>query len=83
MDQPTTVSIPIEYLRQVHVVETVNDCDFSSDDDAISLRDLVAAVAEFSDSEREVVATVTHMLRSGRVSLSGRYEELPMTKLCG
>lgn len=45
-----------------------------------TLLELVSAVSEAADSEQEVVATVLHMLRSGRVELCGtlrhlRYED--------
>lgn len=79
MAQTTTVSIPVEHLRHVHEVETYRE----SDDDSISLQELVAAVAEFSESEREVVATVMHMLRTGQVQLHGSYSDPVPAKLCG
>jgi len=79
MTQTTTVSIPVEHLRQVHEIETYQE----SDADSISLQELFAAVAEFSDSEKEVVATVMHMLRSGKVQLQGSYSEPVLAKLCG
>lgn len=88
MAQANTVAIPVEYLRHVHEIQTSHkpeslDSRVESDADPISFLDLVAAVAEFSDSEQEVVATVMHMLRSGRVQLSGSYSEPVATKLCG
>jgi len=79
MTQMASVSIPIEHFRRVHEVET--HC--VADPDAITLQELVEAVAEFSESEREVVATVMHMLRSGRVQLRGTYSEPVAAKLCG
>jgi hypothetical protein len=39
----------------------------------LTLLDLVAAVAEFSDSEDDVVRAVEHLLRSGRVVLVGNF----------
>ncbi len=79
MAHPTTVSIPVEHLRHVHEVET--SC--VAEPEEVSLLDLVDAVAEFSDSEKEVVATVMHMLRSGRVQIRGSYAEPAAAKLCG
>ena len=38
-----------------------------------TLLELVQAVAEVTDDDREVVATVLHLLRSGRVRLSGNF----------
>lgn len=79
MAQPSSVSIPIEHFRRVHEIET--QC--VSDPDEVTLHQLIEAVAEYSQSEREVVATVMHMLRSGRVQLSGAYSEPAAAKLCG
>ncbi|MEZ4332964.1 MAG: hypothetical protein R3F35_14480 [Myxococcota bacterium] len=79
MAQPTSVSVPIEHCRRVHEIEP----EVVVDPDAITLRELVETVAEFSASEQEVVAAVMHMLRSGRVKLHGAYEEPPAAKLCG
>jgi hypothetical protein len=40
-------------------------------DRTVTLRELIAAVAEFAHSENEVVATVVHLVNSGRVRLRG------------
>ncbi len=79
MAQPNSVSIPIEHLRRIHEIETQSVCD----PDEVTLLELIEAVAEYSQSEREVVATVMHMLRSGAVQLSGTYSEPAAAKLCG
>jgi hypothetical protein len=39
----------------------------------ITLLDLVVAVSEASESEAEVVATVTHLINSGRIKLIGNF----------
>ncbi|MEW6269066.1 MAG: hypothetical protein AB1689_07170 [Thermodesulfobacteriota bacterium] len=39
----------------------------------VTLRELVSAVSDFARSEDEVVATVIHMINSGRVRLRGSY----------
>ena len=83
MAQANTVAIPVEHLRHVQEIETDREFDGESDADSLSFLDLVEAVAEFSDSEQEVVATVMHMLRSGRVHLRGSYPEPAAAKLCG
>jgi len=44
---------------------------------ATTLLALVEAVSEASNSEREVVATVAHMLQSGRVKLTGCFRNAP------
>ncbi len=83
MAHPTSVSIPVEHFCQVHEVETFLDLEQDEAPEEVSLFELVEAVAEYSDSEREVVATVMHMLRSGRVQLRGIAPEPMAAKLCG
>lgn len=39
-----------------------------------TLLDLVAAVAEVSTSEAEIVATVVHLINSGRIRLVGCFQ---------
>ncbi|MCH2169275.1 hypothetical protein MK489_00710 [Myxococcota bacterium] len=36
-------------------------------EEQLTLLELIEAVGEFADNDREVVATVTHMLSTGRV----------------
>ena len=38
-----------------------------------TLLDLVTAVAEFAETENELVATVVHLVNSGRVRLCGNF----------
>ncbi|MDJ0869745.1 MAG: hypothetical protein QNK03_26840 [Myxococcota bacterium] len=43
-----------------------------------TLLELVRAISEVTDDDREVLATVMHLLRSGRVRLVGNFRgELP------
>jgi hypothetical protein len=42
-----------------------------------TLLDLVRAIGEVTDDDREIVATVLHLLRSGRVRLSGNFRGVP------
>ncbi len=42
-----------------------------------TLLELVQAVSEVSESDREVVATVRSLLRSGRVRLTGTFRDDP------
>ena len=44
---------------------------------ATTLLDLVQAVSDVADNEREVVATVSHMLRTGKVRLTGCFRDDP------
>ncbi len=39
----------------------------------LTLLELVRAVGDVTDDEREIVATVLHLLRSGRVRLRGNF----------
>lgn len=40
----------------------------------VTLGDLVAAVGEFARDEKELVATVAHLVNGGRVRIGGRLE---------
>ena len=40
---------------------------------APTLLELVCVIAEVTDDDREVVATVLHMLESGRIRLTGNF----------
>ena len=42
-----------------------------------TLLDLVQAVCDVTEDDSEVVATVRHMLRSGRVRLCGNFRNAP------
>jgi hypothetical protein len=42
-----------------------------------TLLDLVQAICEVTADDREVVATVRHLLRSGRVRLCGNFRDTP------
>ena len=44
---------------------------------ATTLLDLVRAIGEVTDDDREIVATVLHMLRSGHVRLFGNFRDVP------
>jgi len=45
-----------------------------------TLLELVRAVSETTDDDAEVVATVAHMLRSGRVRLCGTFRDEPVDR---
>ena len=45
----------------------------TSESEELTLLELVQAICEVTVDDREVVATVRHMLRSGRVRLSGNF----------
>jgi hypothetical protein len=43
-----------------------------SDSQELTLLELTGAVIEVADSDREVVATLAHLIRSGKVRLTSR-----------
>jgi hypothetical protein len=78
MRQINTV-IPIDHHLAVHeIAMSEND-----DPQPMTLLELIEAVGEVSDTEDEVIATVSYMLSSGRVRLSGNFRNTPVAKLCG
>ena len=46
----------------------------------VTLLELVTAVAEVTTDEREIVATVMYMLRSGHVRLAGNFRDEPVER---
>ena len=50
-------------------------------DRATTLLELVRAIGEVTNDDREIVATVLHMLRSGRARLSGNFRGAPLDAL--
>jgi hypothetical protein len=44
----------------------------------LTLLELVGAVCEVTNDDREVVATVVHMLRSGQIELVGNFRGAPI-----
>ncbi|MBW2695703.1 MAG: hypothetical protein JRE70_04475 [Deltaproteobacteria bacterium] len=86
-------NVPIEYYRAKHLVETTEQRDLRlfplrSGKDArcsgrsachdYTLLELVEAITEVTDDDREVVATVLHMMASGRVRLCGNFRDEPI-----
>ena len=67
--------IPIEHQLAVHEIDPSMDSGL----EPLTLMELIDAVGEVSDTEEEVVATVTYMLRSGRVQIVDDGD----TALCG
>ena len=48
----------------------------------LTLLELVGAVCDVTNSDAEVVATVIHMLETGRVRLSGSFRDVPISLSC-
>lgn len=72
-------AISVEHIPVIHEIQT----NQSSEPQPVTLLELVKAVSEVSESEAEILATVTYMLNSGRVRLSGTFRDTPLAKLCG
>jgi hypothetical protein len=53
----------------------------ASEPQAITLLELVRTVAEITDDDREIVATVLQMLHSGRFRLCGNLRDVPVEEL--
>ena len=49
--------------------------DQAHEHDQPTLLSLIEAVQEVTDDDREVVATVAHLIRSGRVRFSGHFQD--------
>lgn len=71
-------TVPIEHSQAVHAVETTQE---NVRPQELTLLELVEAVGDVTDDEREIVATVTHMLVHGKVRLTGNFRSEPIEKL--
>ena len=65
----TTRIIPIEHDTAVHEIETTTEDDIRPR----TMMELVDAVGEVAENEEEVLATVSYMLKSGRVHLADNH----------
>jgi len=72
----TPTLVPIEHQARVHDIDAARDEGLRP----LTLMELVDAVSEVSETEQEVLATVTYMLKSGRVQLM---ETDATASLCG
>ena len=75
-----TRSVPVEHTSISHEVQPFHDPlrnSFLGGDglEGHALIDLIEAVGEVTDDENEIVATVIHMLESGRVRIWGEWGE--------
>lgn len=86
-------NVPIEHCRVRHPVKTSERTELRPfqrwvEDQAqrtgstgckdYTLLELVEVIAEVTDDDREVVATVLHMLASGRIKLCGNFRNEPI-----
>ena len=75
----TSIAIPVDHFPAIHEIQTIP----SDEPQRVTLLELIEAVSEVSESEKEILATVTYMLTSGRIRLSGSFCDTPADKLCG
>ncbi len=75
----TSIAIPVDHFPAIHEIQT----NPSDEPQRVTLLELIEAVSEVSESEQEILATVTYMLTSGRIRLSGSFRDTPADKLCG
>ena len=74
-----SIEVPIDHKLAIHEIQLTP----VDDPRPVTLLELVKAVSEVSETEQEILATVTFMLNSGRVRLSGNFRDTPVEKLCG
>lgn len=79
MMHQTSIAIPVDHFPAIHEIQT----NPSDEPQPVTLLELIEAVSEVSENEQEVLATVTYMLNSGRIRLSGSFRNTSLTKLCG
>jgi len=65
----STRIIPIEHHAAVHEIKMATDDEIRP----LTLMELVDAVGEVAENEEEILATVSYMLKSGRVHLAGNH----------
>jgi hypothetical protein len=78
MAAPAT-RIPIQHTHSIHEVSTAEEARRTPQH--LTLLELIDTIAEVTDDEREIVATVMHMLASGRVCLAGNFRQEPIELL--
>ena len=48
---------------------------------SVTLLDVVRAIGEVTEDDREVVATVLHLLATGQIRLCGNFRDVPIDDL--
>ena len=76
-----TCSVPVEHTSISYEVNPIqsgqrNPYRVGDPQEELNLIDLIEAVGEVTHDETEIVATVIHMLESGRVRLCGEWNNL-------
>ena len=68
MNMVPAITIPVSVPAPMHHDDSL----------PVTLWELVWAVSQVADNEREVIATVAHMLESGSVTLVGNFRDCPI-----
>jgi len=72
-------TIPIRHCQMVHSVQTTQPHEARPQE--LTLLELVEAISDVTSDEHEIVATVKHMLSTGRVRLTGNFQGAPIETL--
>jgi len=96
MTRALASNVPIQHSQIIHQVRTrvaaSDPSEASFPGDAVvearrgapgeyTLLELVEAIADVTDDEREIVATVVHLLASGQVRLCGNFRDEPVERI--
>ena len=87
----TTTTVRVEHAQVVHWVRThraslaartesraAAPCRTRRSAAEFTLLELIQAIADETDDDREIVATVIHLLASGQVRLCGNFRDEPI-----
>jgi len=93
----SVTNVPIQHSEVVHWVRTTRSSEpapaerrcptpiaprpFRTTPNQYTLLELVEAIAEVTQDEREIVATVVHLLASGQVRLCGSFRDEPVERI--
>ena len=78
MGQAAT-TVPVAHSIAIHEIDLAPE----ESPQPFTLLELIDAVGEVSETEQELLATVSYMLKSGRVRLIGNFRDAPAERLCG
>lgn len=71
--------IRVEHCPANHAIEPIR----YDEPQHLTLLELVEAVADVTDNEQEIIATVFHMLETGSVKLIGNFRGEPIERMVG
>lgn len=81
LDEPTAEDSTHTEIFQSGSPESIPECGQPSHTEEPTLLSLIEAINEVTDDDQEVIATVAHLLSSGRVRFRGHFqdESVPVT----